>query len=132
MSELVVIAIILVVVLIGVNFISRRSSGIDRKHFEQRWQEVSKLIDGGNSGYKLAVIEADKLLDHALKAHGFKGETMGDRMKRAGGKLGNQDAVWDAHRLRNRLVHEENSINKRQALSALNAFRKSLKHLGAL
>lgn len=132
MSELVVIAIILAAVLIIVSSLSHKTSSLDRKRFGQRWQEVSALIDSGNSGYKLAVIEADKLLDHALKARGFKGETMGDRMKSAGRNLGNQDSVWSAHRLRNRLVHEEATINKRQAQSALNAFKQSLKYLGAL
>lgn len=112
-----------------------KARGLDRAKFSRRWQETSALLGGGPSGHKLAVIEADKLLDVALKAKGFTGETMGERLKSAGAGLGNrneQNAIWNAHRLRNRLVHEETKVSQQQALQALNVFKKCLKQLGAL
>lgn len=132
MLELLLIATILAGVLVAASQLARRSSGLDRAKFAKRWQEVTSLMEGGVTGQKMAVIEADKLLDQALKAKGVAGETMGDRLKSAGAILGDQDSVWQAHRLRNRLVHEETKINKRQAARALRSINRSLKKLGAL
>jgi hypothetical protein len=132
MVELAIIAAALLLLLLTVQYLPRLTSGLDRQNFTKRWRELDALFSNGGPGLKLAVIEADKLLDEALKRRGYGGETMGERMKQAGAALGNQDDVWQAHRLRNRLVHEQTKLSKPQAARALSAFKKSLKHLGAL
>jgi hypothetical protein len=81
----------------------------------------------------LAVIDADKLLDEALKKKHFKGKTMGERLVSAQRTLSDNDGTWYAHKLRNRLVHEPNiRIKKREAQAALAGFKKALRDLGAL
>jgi hypothetical protein len=80
----------------------------------------------------LAIIDADKLLDQALKKHRYKGKTMGERLVSAQRVIKDNDAVWYAHKLRNRLVHEPNvRIKKKEAQTALTGFRQGLKDLGA-
>lgn len=132
MIEFAVILALLLLFLWLVQLLGRQPSRLDRLEFQRKWQEVNSLLSKDNNGYKMAVIEADKLLDKALKNSGFAGDTMGERLKSAGKKLGNQNAVWDAHRLRNRIVHEEVKLSKQQAIRASAAFKKSLKNLGAL
>jgi len=108
-------------------------SGLDKKIYENKWSDIEKTLEMGEAGLKVAVIDADKLLDHALIAKNFKGQTMGERMKSAGNALGNQNDVWSAHKLRNKLVHEQDvKVSKRQAKTSLAAFKKSLKSIGAL
>lgn len=81
----------------------------------------------------LAVIDADKLLDDALKKRHFRGKTMGERLVSAQRSLSDNDAVWYAHKLRNRLVHEPDiKLKKKEAQTALTGFRQGLKDLGAL
>jgi hypothetical protein len=81
----------------------------------------------------LAIIDADKLLDDALKKRHFKGKTMGERLVAAQKNLSDNDAVWFAHKLRNRLVHETNvRLKKRDVQKALSGFRQGLRDLGAL
>lgn len=57
---------------------------------------------------KSCLIDADKLLDHTLIKKHIKGETLGERLKNSKNlfesKLYNE--VWDAHKVRNQLVHE--------------------------
>lgn len=128
-------AVVLILVVLGLKATNRQHGGLDKAQFTRRWREASALLGGGASGYKLAVIEADKILDTALKQKGYGGETMGERLKSAGNGLGERsqvNAVWDAHRLRNRLVHEESKLSKQQALRALNTYQATLKRLGAL
>jgi len=73
-----------------------------------RWVKVLKLVISSNAGdWKLAIIEADSMLENLLRELGFKGETLGDRLKSA-----DQDTfrglsnAWEVHTIRNRIAHE--------------------------
>lgn len=116
-------------------FMSRQSkpSRLNKAEYQRRWQEIEQLINQGTSAQKLAIIEADKLTDKALQDNGYPGDTMGERLKDARHALKNNDAIWNAHKLRNRLAHEHDvSINKIVLTRALNSFKSALKDLGAL
>ena len=120
--------------LFGLIFLaSRWSSGLDKKYFQSRWERIERTFRAEEVGPRMAVIDADKLLDHALKQSGFKGETMADRMRSAEASLKNYDAVWSAHKLRNKLVHEQDMVlSNNHAREALRIFQRALKGLGAL
>lgn len=73
-----------------------------------RWNEVVGHLDSAReTDWKLAVIEADKLVDTALGRAGFSGDTFGDRLSNIQpGSLLSLDGLWWAHKVRNRLAHE--------------------------
>jgi hypothetical protein len=105
---------------------------MNRKYFDKRWSEILGRVKTPE-GMALAVIDADKLLDEALKRRGYKGKTMGERLVAAQRALSNNDAVWYAHKLRNRLVHEPDvRLRKNDAKNALAGIKQALKDLGAL
>lgn len=57
--------------------------------------------------WKLAIIEADIILDQTLKERGYAGNTLGERLRSiTPSQLGSIDDAWDAHRVRNRIAHE--------------------------
>lgn len=98
---------------------------------QSKWAEVMVMLSSGPSGLKTALVEADKLLDYVLRAKGFKGETMADRMKVAGPKMGNVTAVWAAHKLRNMLVHEvEHDIVPEQIKHSVGDIGQAIRVLG--
>lgn len=106
---------------------NRNDVALNRKN----WQRVKSIASGSEPQF--AIIEADKVFDQALKQRGFRGETMGDRLRSAKPSLKNNNAVWSAHKLRNRLVHEtEVKVSKKEVSSALASFEKGLRSLGAL
>jgi len=72
------------------------------------WEQVQKKIESGNEAeLKLAVIEADKILDEVLKAMKLEGEGFAERLEKLSVKeIPNIQALWDAHKIRNRIVHE--------------------------
>ena len=79
----------------------------------------------------LKVVEADKILDEALRLLGYTG-SLGDKLKKAGPRFKDLDAVWKAHKLRNKLVHELNSVPRDAEVEhAVESFRKALNDLGA-
>ena len=98
-----------------------------------RWNELAKMAEQGTMGAKLAVIEADKLLDHVLKSMMMPGETLGERLKMAAYKYPAIKQVWPAHKLRNQLVHDSAfELRLGDAKRALSDFRAALRALNVL
>lgn len=125
--------LVILVVLFGSSIIVRRSRRNSKyASFKPRWQEVQKLC-GKSDTWPMAVINADKLLDDALKLGGFKGKTMGERLVAAQRTLSDNDGVWFGHKLRNKLVHEDMSkLPKEDVQIALKGLRQALIDLGML
>ena len=59
------------------------------------------------SDWKLAIIEADSMLEGLLDQLGFKGESLGDKLKSATQDTFPQLTIaWEVHTVRNRIAHE--------------------------
>lgn len=114
----------------------RRSAALDTKDIMQRWNDIQTTVGlGGVTHFGSAIVSADKLLDHVLRQKGYAGETMGERLKSAVNDI--SPAVyhnaWQAHKLRNQLVHEvESQVLSFQAKEALQYYESVLRELGAL
>lgn len=105
---------------------------LNRLDFQKRWAELQKLCRHQET-WPLAVINADKLLDDALKKLRFRGKTMGERLVAAQHSFSDNDGVWYGHKLRNKLVHEpEVRLREGDVKNALIGIRQALKDLGAL
>ncbi|MBX4199822.1 hypothetical protein KW789_02935 [Candidatus Saccharibacteria bacterium] len=126
-------AVLFVLTKMGPRFNKRLQKGLNQEYFQDRWLELLARVKTSPEGMVLAVIDADKLLDEALRRRHFRGKTMGERLVAAQRSLSDNDAVWYAHKLRNRLVHEPNvKLKKTEAQNALQGFRRGLKDLGAI
>ncbi len=98
----------------------------------QPWQEVVRKIEAPNpSDWNLAVIQADAIFDEVLKGMGLPGETMGERLQRLDpSKLQNLNNVWEAHKIRNRIVHESDQVlTHEEANRAVTYFKWALQEL---
>lgn len=115
-------------------FASRAFDGQDRETMRKRWAEIERMSETqGEMSRKLAVIEADKLLDYALKALAMPGMTLGERLKFAQYKYPELRDVWPAHKIRNQLAHEATfHLDAGMARRALQSFRRALERLGAI
>ena len=107
--------------------------GLQKEKYQSDWLAIEQSLSAEPGTWQLAVMNADKLLDRALKERGFKGKTMGERMVAAGRIFTKRDYVWAAHKLRNRLAHEEvKNLSLKLTKQALNSFKHALKDVGAL
>lgn len=113
---------------------SRKFESYDREAMRDRWNEIEKMLDAkGEMQLKIAILEADKLLDHALKSLSFPGNTLGERLKFASYKYPKIRQVWWAHKVRNQLAHEASYyLDKTIARKAIKSFRRALETLGAI
>lgn len=107
---------------------------LDQEKFRSQWLRIeTSLKKDEESSFHLSVLNADKLLDSALKESGYKGTTMGERLKGAGQRFSNRNAVWMAHKLRNQIAHEPDvKVNYLAARRALASFKQALKDIGAI
>jgi hypothetical protein len=131
---LIAVIIFGLIVLAAIGYFGRKfvPTPLNQEYYQTRWSELLTRVKTPD-GMALAIIDADKLLDDALKKRHFKGKTMGERLVSAQKNLSDNDAVWFAHKLRNRLVHETNvRLKKRDVQKALSGFRQGLRDLGAL
>lgn len=99
----------------------------------EKWERVMDHVRSDNpADWRLAIMEADIILEEALRTRGFPGETIGDMLKSAApGDLRSLDAAWDAHKVRNKIAHSGSDfdLNEREALRVVNLFETVFKEL---
>lgn len=140
MADTLMLAFLVVIVIVGAGILfvvtHGRKSGkhLDVERYRISWLKIEQhVVKNEESSYHLAILNADKLLDQALKQSGVKGETMGERMKTSAKMWSNANNVWMAHKIRNRIAHEPNiTVSYDETRRALAAFKQGLKDLGAI
>ena len=83
----------------------------------RRWNAIVGYANSENpNDWRHAIIDADIMLDEMLNAQGYKGATMGDKLKQVERSDFNTiDNAWEAHKMRNRIAHEgsHQALNER-------------------
>jgi len=100
-----------------------------------RWNKILRRLTSANeSEYKVAVIEADNIIDDLIKRLGYKGENLGERLANIpAGQLDNLDEIKEAHEIRNRIIHEEDfSVSREKAREVIVKYEHFLRHFEVL
>lgn len=91
-----------------------------------KWDRVISHINSPNqSDWKLAIMEADIMLDDLLKASGYHGDSIGEKLKGVEkSDFLTLDAAWEAHKIRNRIAHDgaDFDLNERIAKQTVAQF----------
>ncbi len=126
-------SVILVVIVVGLIVLRRRPRNFRTDKFMTSWRELQGYCRD-KATWPLAVIEADKLLDKALKMKKLKGKTMGERLVAGQRLFSDNDDVWFAHNLAKKLLNKENASKLKEVdvKDALIGVRTALKDIGAL
>lgn len=103
-----------------------------QKIAKRRWEDIMQRYGlGMESDWRLAVIEADGLVDEVFKKIGFEGESLGERIQAISPQeLESINDLKEAHQVRNRLVHTPGyKISKQEAERSLRRYQKVLEEL---
>jgi len=113
------------------SFFKHASHFMPSEETNKRWKEIEAHTSSQNSSdWKLALIDADSLIDDILKRAGYPGKTMGERLKQIEpSDLDHLADLWEAHKLRNRIAHEGERIERRDVDRAMEQYRLVLKEL---
>lgn len=80
----------------------------DVSRTQLRWNTIVEEAGSDDERkWRLAILEADIMLNELLDVLGYRGETMADKMKQADRSTFHSiDAAWEAHRVRNQIAHQ--------------------------
>jgi hypothetical protein len=120
-----VLFVIVLIVLVVKKMRGRKLSDASKQKVGNAWRHALSISDPVRR-----VMEADKVLDLALTELGYKG-TLGEKLKKAGPRFSDVNAVWRAHKLRNTLAHETGAhANQNDVNAAIRTFERALADLG--
>lgn len=91
-----------------------------------RWERVKSHIDSHNQNdWKQAILEADIILDEILTSMGYRGESVGEKLKRVNpGDMKSLNEAWEGHKLRNQIAHEPGfQLGHHEAKAAISNYR---------
>ena len=103
-----------------------------QKKIVKRWEDIKRRIEtGSESEQKLAVIDAEGILDEVFVRMGLSGASFGERLKQVKKeRLPSLDEVARAHEIRNNIVHDPDyRLTPDQARKAIDIYEKALKEL---
>lgn len=135
---MILLALVGLVFVYGWPFLKRRAArrefgGRDREVWAKRWQQVESLLGGGETHLRVALIDADKMLDYILKAMHMSGEDTGQRLKFLAHSRPELRYIYEARRLRNKMVHEATFVaNERELKRAVLLYKKIFRDLGVI
>jgi hypothetical protein len=111
--------------------------------YDQQYRGVAKhgrlddvlthIASENPNDWKLAIIEADIILDDTLKQKGYAGTTLGERLKSISpNQLASLQDAWEAHKVRNRIAHEGSDfvLTKRIAQETITQYRRVFDEFG--
>lgn len=109
-------------------FISMFASGAIEDIKNERWREVEAHIGRDNpSDWRVAILEADTMLDELLDVLGYEGEGIGDKLKQIQrADFRSLDDAWEAHKVRNALAHEGTAyqLSEREARRVIELYSR--------
>lgn len=101
-----------------------------------RWKYILTLVESPNdSDWRIAIIEADSLLEESFKEKNLIGDTMSELLEdaKSNGYPSIQSA-WDAHIVRNKIAHEgqEFSLTQIEARRVIKLYQNIFEDLGVV
>lgn len=94
----------------------------------ERWEAILRDVSSENpNDWRQAIIEADIILDELVTKMGYRGETLGDKLKQIErSDFNTLDEAWQAHKVRNRIAHSGSDyiLTQREARRVIELFRE--------
>lgn len=112
--------------------LQRRPRKLRSEQFQPKWRDLQKMC-GDRKLWKRVLLDADDLLDEAMRKKHIRGKNMGERLVRAQREFSNNDGVWFGHKLCSRIEDDPKlRLKEADVKEALLGIRQGLKDLGAL
>ncbi len=101
-----------------------------------RWKYILGLIGSdAQNDWRIAILEADSMLDEVLQERGYEGDSLGERLKGArNNSFANIDNAWEAHEIRNKIAHagSEFSLTQIESRRTIRLFETVFDEFGVI
>lgn len=98
---------------------------VNKGKLAKKWIKIKDRLESGKEAqYKVAIIEADEVIDQLLQKMGYEGGNMGERLdKMSPGEIENRDEIKEAHETRNKIIHDHQfEVNEDLAKETIKKF----------
>lgn len=106
-----------------------------RGGMHKKWKKITDRLASGNpSQYKVAILEADMLINKVLSDMRIPGGNMMERLEfLRPEQIPDREGLKQAHLIRNKIIYEKDfAIEKEKAAEILNIFEKFIRQLELL
>ena len=130
-----IILILILVLLFALMIYLNNSKKIDKsisKRILGDLTQVKKMVDTKNPlVYRDTIIRLDQLLSKSLQLHFRNTESCGNNLKNARDLFEKKayNEIWEIHKLRNEIVHENQEVSSSQATRGYNIMSNAIKKL---
>ncbi|MEK7177050.1 MAG: hypothetical protein AAB719_02040 [Patescibacteria group bacterium] len=102
----------------------------------KRWEKIVAYANSGNSAdWRLAIIEADVMLEELLETAGYVGGSVGEMLKSVDkNEFLSIESAWEAHKIRNSVAHSGGNfqLNERETKRVIALFEEVFKEFGVI
>lgn len=102
---------------------------------QERWESIASRSNINSAeSIRLAILDADNMIDELLNRMGVQGENMTERLESlSSDDFSSLDRLWSAHKIRNRIVHEPDfTITHEDAQKVIADYGSFLKEIGVI
>ena len=107
-----------------------------REAKNKKWEKIVAYANSGNhADWRLAIIEADVMLEELLQTAGYLGGSVGEMLKSVDkNEFSSVDAAWEAHKVRNSVAHSSGGfqLNERETKRVIALFEQVFKEFGVI
>lgn len=128
----ILLAVLVILLISTAMYVKFKYKKVNVKKYQKKWNNLQRMCSDKKLWYQ-AIIEADTLLDEALKKRHFHGKTTGERLVSAQNIFSENSDVWFAHKFKNKISENHiTKITKKDTVKALKGIRNALRDLDAL
>ena len=100
----------------------------EKVYKNERWERILNYLESNSpTEWRLAILDADVILDKMLIKSGYHGEGVGEKLKSVErSDFNTLDQAWEAHKIRNSIAHSGSDVilTKRTAKKAIDLYRQ--------
>lgn len=106
-----------------------------KSKLKKKWNKITDGMKSDNESlWKVAIIEADNIIDDLIERMKYPGANMSERLDGINpGQIDNIEELRRAHAVRNRIIHEENfKLDKKHAAEIIGYYENFLRYFEVL
>ena len=115
---------------------AHKHGALEEARGNSRWERVVALASTGEeNNWRLAIMDADSMLEELLDSQGYPGETMGDKLKSANPlQFTTLDLAWQAHKVRNAVAHlgQAYPLSERETRATIDFYARVFEEFGII
>ena len=111
------------------------TANLSKRRTLRGWRQILKRLNTSSpNNWKIAIIEADKILAEVLILNGYKAESVHEQLKQIGPEiLPNVEELKQAHKIRDRIVQEPDfNLTQDEAAQIIRIYAAAFRELGVI